>query len=175
MTRFTNSNNVKLMLGFISFVVVVLFCLIAAFAFESCWLGEFASFDSIRNSVASFGFLREFHLALGFYSLVFFGAIILCDCSLSLFSLAIVGFYFLFAFFTPIVVPVRSVFLSVKFTEKFNLLAFATNLRYNCFRHSLISNIKLCLKPVTGTIPRLACFILRGAYFNVKYNISRVF
>ncbi len=174
MAFFTNGNNIKPILRGISFVMMILLCLLTASAFQSISSNQFARCNSVSNSITCFrafwktiimffGIFRANFFALFAFAIIFnnnltlFCAIVFCGgYSLTLFAcFCLISLLVIFrlAYFACTLMPVFYCLVFMKFRERFNLFAFKTSFCYDLLRHNQFLTNWLCLEPLRSQSP----------------------
>ena len=178
MAFLTNRNNIEPMLRLVAWMMV-LFCLVSAImTFQGTCSNQFASCNSISNSIACFrafwktivmfhGVLCENFFPAFAFVIIFnsnfplFGMPVLCSShSMALFAyfrFAPLFAIFILTYFAFILTLIFEYLAFMKLRKWFNLFATRTGFRYDCFRHGLFLYKRLCLgrlqaSPVFGSV-----------------------
>ena len=182
MTLYTNRNNIKPMLRFISVVMVVFICLFTTgtlqrirswqSTIDNCLLYHTISFSSLWITYI-IQFIATLFVYFSFFTFVIFRRYSIGN-RFTMFSLPIFAHAFIIANFTNIVITIFSSVVFVKVRQRFDLLAFRAFSGYVWVRHGFLLIRKSCLEPVAGYTLRSAHSILLTNRFLSNINLEKI-
>lgn len=150
MTKTTNRNNNKPLVGFVTCVMIVYGFIVAIITIQQLRRNQISIIDSSPNSFISSESAWILFIQI---SVIYFTFILSpfpnCFFAVLFAFFSLVVFYtgFFPTLFTDSTKAIFAFFRFIKFISRFDFLAFGTSFRYDCLRHIRFLKKRLCLEP----------------------------
>jgi len=184
MAIYANGDNVKPVLRCVAKMMMVLFCLFTARALQRIRAGQFASFNSVSQSITSLtifrmakkvalrvaitgGFALWAMLVTLFYNFAVWTLSVMFCSRLAFFCIIFVILFdtFQVANFAIILAFIFCSVVLIKLRERFRLFAHSTGFHYNFSSHFRLLNRRFWLEPVAGHAPAVG-----SSYYTQQKN-----